>query len=320
MSVFSHCGWACLLMLTAFAAQAQGKAKSLPPIFAATPRHLARATVVASFPPKTFLENLTVEPSGQLLVTSLDEGLIYRIAPDGQKAVFARLKAKIAGIAPYGSQEYLVTAWDEQGAPAVYLVDARRAVRKLATIPGARFLNGLTALTARQYLIADSYRGCIWLFDVPTRRATVWLASPLLARADTLNPTPGVNGLKLRQGVLYASNTQRQLLLKIPVRQLRAGQPAVFVKAVNIDDFAFDKAGTLYGTTHIYNSVVAISPAGRVSVIAEGREGVSGSTALAFGRRPADAGAVYVITNGGMSLPPPSGIEAAKVVRLTLAP
>ena len=28
----------------------------------------------------------------------------------------------------------------------------------------------------------------------------------------------------------------------------------------------------------------------------------------------------YVITNGGMSLPPPSGIEAAKVVRLTLAP
>ncbi|MBW4443364.1 MAG: hypothetical protein KME10_19425 [Plectolyngbya sp. WJT66-NPBG17] len=41
-----------------------------------------------------------------------------------------------------------------------------------------------------------------------------------------------------------------------------------------------------------------------------------GTTAVAFGRSSTDLTHLYVTTNGGMSFPPPTGIESAKVLRL----
>ncbi len=52
-----------------------------------------------------------------------------------------------------------------------------------------------------------------------------------------------------------------------------------------------------------------------MTVLAGGAEGVTGSTALAFGRGE-NARAVFVVTNGGMSLPLQEGVQAAKIVRL----
>lgn len=107
------------------------------------------------------------------------------------------------------------------------------------------------------------------------------------------------------------------MLLRIPIKPNgSAGAPQVLGRDTNLDDFAFDARGNLYGTTHIYNSVVRITPDGKTSVLAEAAQGVTGSTALAFGRTKPDARSVYVVTNGGMSLPPPGGVQTAKVVRL----
>jgi hypothetical protein len=61
-----------------------------------------------------------------------------------------------------------------------------------------------------------------------------------------------------------------------------------------------------------YNSVIRISPEKQVTTIAKAEQGVTGSTALAFGR----GSSLYVTTNGGMSFPLPTGVEPAKVVRL----
>lgn len=61
-----------------------------------------------------------------------------------------------------------------------------------------------------------------------------------------------------------------------------------------------------------------IAPDGKKTIIAEGNEGVTGSTALAFGRDKANRKALFVVTNGGMSLPPKDGVQPAKIVRLTV--
>jgi hypothetical protein len=50
--------------------------------------------------------------------------------------------------------------------------------------------------------------------------------------------------------------------------------------------------------------------------IAQAEQGMTGSTALAFGKEEGDRAAVYVVTNGGLSFPPPTGLESAKIVRL----
>ena len=126
-----------------------------------------------------------------------------------------------------------------------------------------------------------------------------------------------MNGLKIYNNTLYASNTQRQHLIRIPIlSDYTAGSPELFLTNVNLDDFAFDEQGNLYGTTHVYNSVVRIARDGQITTIATAQQGVTGSTALAFGCREGDRTGIYVTTNGGMSLPLPTGLETAKVVRL----
>jgi hypothetical protein len=92
----------------------------------------------------------------------------------------------------------------------------------------------------------------------------------------------------------------------------------VFVQPAVIDDFAIDPAGNLYGTTHVFNSVVRIAPDGSMTTIAQAEQGMTGSTALAFGTG-SDCASVYVVTNGGMTLPPPEGVQSAEVVRLEIA-
>ncbi|NJN86989.1 MAG: gluconolactonase [Leptolyngbyaceae cyanobacterium SL_7_1] len=81
-------------------------------------------------------------------------------------------------------------------------------------------------------------------------------------------------------------------------------------------DFAFDAAGNLYGATHIYNSVIRIAPTGDITTIAQAEQGMTGSTAIAFGQQPSDRTGIYVVTNGGMFLPPATGVVPAAVVWL----
>jgi sugar lactone lactonase YvrE len=141
-------------------------------------------------------------------------------------------------------------------------------------------------LDGDRFLIADSYKGVIWEFDAKTRKHGVWLEGAELARSNPNNPFPGVNGLKRFGNVIYATNTERQKLLRIPIGAKGvAGKPQMVVENINGDDFAIDKRGNLYVTTHVYNSVVRVAPDGKVKIIAEGNQGVTGSTALALDAR-----------------------------------
>ncbi|MGB8698761.1 MAG: hypothetical protein WCD18_05030, partial [Thermosynechococcaceae cyanobacterium] len=192
------------------------------------------------------------------------------------------------------------------------------SVAAIAELPDAIFLNGITPLSSEIYLIADSYRGAIWQLNLTHHQVALWIEHPLLARSEPDAVFPAVNGLKIFDQVLYASNTQQQTLVRIPIQNnLHPGEPEIFVEGVNIDDFAFDTAGNLYGTTHVFNSVVQVSPQGEVVVIAGAEQGMVGTTALAFGQGEHRTHA-YVVTNGGMSYPPPTGLETAKVVQLAI--
>ncbi len=161
-------------------------------------------------------------------------------------------------------------------------------------------------------------RADLWEVDTRSRTAVVWLEHPSLAHAaDPFHPVPqfpGVNGLKIFGDTLYASSTEQQKLVRIPLGEDgSAGRPEVFMTSINLDDFAFDVEGNLYGTTHVYNNVVRITPARVVTVVAELAQGLAGSTAAGFGRTDADRTALYVTTNGGMS-------SAARTNSRTLRP
>jgi putative intracellular protease/amidase/sugar lactone lactonase YvrE len=289
----------------------------LPPIFANTPEAIVPATVVAEFPVNTFLENIAIASQGDIFVTSYEEGKIYRLTPSGDKSEFAKIDGTIAGIVVDREDNLLVASSIGSQTLAVFHINQNGTVETLVTLPDAIFLNGMTYLTGDRYLIADSYKGAIWEIDAHAKTARIWLQHERLARSNPNNPFPAVNGLKIYANTLYASNTQRQQLVRIPINSdYTAGTPELFLTNVNLDDFAFDVNGNLYGTTHVYNSAVKIAPDGQVTTIAKAEQGMTGNTALAFGRTPSDITAIYVTTNGGISLPPETGVAPGLVVRL----
>lgn len=291
----------------------------LPPIFAETPVSLAVSRQIAAFPVNTFLESVAVSADNTLFVTSHLDGKVWRIGADGVPVVHATIAGKATGLAFTATGNLLLTAWDAENVPTVFTVSPQGEATVLVTLPDAIFLNGLTPLAGDIYLIADSYLGAIWALDAAAKTVKIWLKHSALARSADDKEFPAVNGLKLYDGALYASNTEKMQLVKMPLQpDGQPGEPEIFLQPVNLDDFAFDQDGNLYGTTHVYNSVIKIAPDRSMTTIAQAEQGMTGSTALAFGRGADDRTSLYVVTNGGMSFPPPTGVEPAKVVRLEI--
>jgi hypothetical protein len=289
----------------------------LPSIFAESPVILVPACQIADFPVNTFLESIAINTDGTLFFTSHLDGKVFRMGKDGIPTVHATISGKAAGLVFTSDGDLLLSAWNDRDISTVFVISPQGEVTVLVTMTDAMFLNGLTPLQSDRYLVADSYRGAIWELNTTEKTAKIWLEHPYLARSSSDREFPAVNGLKVYGNTLYASNTEKMQLVKIPIQlDGQPGEPEIFLQPVNLDDFAFDRDGNLYGTTHIYNSVVKIEPSGYITIIAQAEQGVSGSTALAFGRSEDDRTRIYVVTNGGMSFPPPTGLESAKVVRL----
>jgi sugar lactone lactonase YvrE len=242
---------------------------------------------------------------------------VYKVTSKGEKEKFASVKGKVTGIAAYGKDKFILTGNDENDKSEIYLLDTKGTISKLMDLPDAQFVNGITHLSGDDFLVADSYKGSIWKVNAKEKTASEWLADDLLKRGSEQNPTPAANGIKIYNNTAYISNTQNQLLLKVKITNGKPAKPEVFVSNVNLDDFIFDAAGNLYGTTHVYNNVVKISPEKKVTIIAEQPQGVSGSTACVL-KKNAKGYTLYVSTNGGMSFPPPTGIEESKIVVLSI--
>jgi hypothetical protein len=292
----------------------------LPKIFAESVVNLVPSRQIVDFPVETFLESIAINTNGTIFITSHLEGKVFRLEKDGIPFVHASINGKATGLVLTTDGNLLLSGWDDQNIPTVYLVSSQGEVTVLVKIPDAMFLNGLTPLTENRYLAADSYRGVIWELNTVEKGYKVWLEHPYLARSSPDKEFPAVNGLKIYDNILYASNTEKMQLVKIPLQlDGQPGEPEIFLQPVNLDDFAFDRDGNLYGTTHIYNSVIKITPSGLITIIAQAEQGMTGSTALAFGQGEDDNTSIYVVTNGGMSFPPSTGLEPSKVVRLDVA-
>lgn len=107
------------------------------------------------------------------------------------------------------------------------------------------------------------------------------------------------------------------ILAKIPfMEDDSAGVPEVIYENVFIDDFTIDETGNIFGATHIYDSVIKITPQGKLTIIAQADQGVSGSTCVTM--QNGSQNTLLVSTNGGMLKPDPCNVVPAKIVKLEL--
>ena len=276
----------------------------------------AQARTVATWPKGSFVENLAVDSAGAIFVTLHTEKAVARVDPaNGTVTPFATFDTPVAGLAFAGDGSLIVSGGTPGRRPGViWRVTEDGSVSRVADLPDAAFLNGVTPLGER-FLVADSIGGRIYAIDPADGAVTTWLTDPKLAPSDA-SGTPGANGIKIFAGHAYISVTGSDTLYRAPLTNEAAGPLAIYAERLRADDFAIDTAGALYIATHPARSLVRLAPDGSRTTLAAAAHGMIGATAVAFGRTAADRHAVYVTTTGGTMTLPPDELEPAKLVRV----
>lgn len=306
-----------------------------------------KVSTVYQFPHNgSWVDNMVFRSDNSLLLTRLDAPEVWSIdtkSGHGELAYEFSNVTSTFGISQIGEDTYAVVAGDfdvetykpTAGSFSVWKLDfssyspgknqmtKREAVKasKIADLPEAQALNGMARLSENSplLLISDSPKGAIWKLDMETGKYSVALSdSTMLPSGDGL--PLGINGVKALDGYVYYSSTTRQQFCRVQVDRSASaiGPYEVVASGFVPDNFDIASDGTAYIATNTQNSVVTVTPEGRVFLIAGGQlsKDIPGPTSCLLA---ADGTTLYVGTNGGQVAPiMGSFMEPAKVTVIEL--
>lgn len=294
------------------------------------------------FPYDTYAENLAVRPNGQILVTPLNLPQLWLVEPNLPGEAFIAYDFPkvlgLAGIVEYQPDVFAVltgnfsisTGDPGTGTWAIWSVDfggvyvtsnettvtSPPHVKKIAAIPEATSLNGLSVLSnaERQYLMAgDVKTGVIYRVEVETGEYAAIINDTYTAPGPTYDfDTCATDGIKVVDDILYFDNCGQGTLVKVPLNTSN-GTPAGDFEVVATrltsydqwDDFTFDCEGNIFIATGGADTVQRIDAQGQVEIIAGSLNStaIAESTSTKFGRREGDDDVLYVTTGGRAGTP-----------------
>jgi sugar lactone lactonase YvrE len=246
-------------------------------------------------------------------------GEIVVFTSDGKLRPFAKLPVGSGGLMmclAFDATGILYASVNSSDASVrgVWAFEPDGHARRLSALPEGAFANGIALDGHGHIIVADSFMGVLWQIPVKGGDAKTWLRSDLLLPRPLVGQFPGANGLQRVADSVVVAVSDRSLLLQIPIEfDGSAGTPDILATTVPTDDFAVAPDGTLYLTTHPFNSVVRLSKNGQLSVVAGGMQHIFGPTSAAVG----PDGALYVATDGGLYRPSPGVKPRARLVRLS---
>ncbi|EGR45476.1 uncharacterized protein TRIREDRAFT_111095 [Trichoderma reesei QM6a] len=307
---------------------------------------LRPVSTLFEFPNPSYIENLAVRSNGQILISDLSTSQLTLFDPSAsgpKKPVFVHDFTEslgLAGIAEYQPDVFAVITGNTSftsdvpsaGTWIVWSVDLRGvdissthgqvgllasppAVKKIAHVEAAQFLNGISVLSEQDQtlLVGDVNGGVIWRLDIKTGHYEVAINNTYtqLYPATPFSAS-GVDGLHVRDGFVYFTNFGNGTFNKMPIN--RDGTPAGPVTTLahnhgplhEYDDFTFDCDGNAFVVTGGENTIEMISADGKRQVVVAGNlnsTAIAEPTSCAFGRGPHDKNILYVVTAGGMETP-----------------
>lgn len=268
-------------------------------------------------------EGITMNKSGDLFVGISTTGNLYRLrnghGPSGevQHSLVATLSPGLFGLAVDARGDLLaaVASFD----PATHGVWLIPAYGSPARIPGSHaiFFPNALAFDARGNLYITSSSGPpaaggwldgqIWRVP-PGGQAELWLQHELLTGTGdpaTGPPFPlGVNGIAHRHGELVVANTEKGLVVTIPVQGDHPGSPATLASGLSYPDgLALDVHGAAYVVEIGLSRLVRLTSSG-IQPLAGPLDGVHFATSLVFGTVAGDQTSVF-LANAALPLPFP---------------
>jgi hypothetical protein len=275
------------------------------------------AHLVTSWPVGTFVENIALLPDGDFVVSLHNRHELVRVGRDGTTSLLAILPASPAGVVAAADGVFVAAGEPGSGPHAIFHVGFNGSVRRLLDVPNTLFLNGFTPARPGFAYCVDSIMGSVYEIDFTRAAARVVLTHELLGKISADPMMPGVNGIKLGDDALWLTNTDRALILRAAMDgDGPDGTLDVVAEHLRGDDLALDKAGNLYITTHIHNTLIRLARDGDRVALAGPDQGLHGATACAFGPAPDDDDALFATTTGGIVMPVDGITREAKLVRL----
>ena len=264
-------------------------------------------------------ESVTVNPDRSLTVSMLgfftqQPPELLRISPSGQQSVLVPGNAgeAISGVVRgrHGSVYYNMISADPARS-GIWRLPPDGTPERIAATPGA-FLNGLTIDPVTQTLYAcDSATGTIWSVPASGGTATQWLVDPALAPAQSGPGHLGVNGVEFHQNAVWASNTDKGTLLRIPITRTGAPGPVRLAASglSGIDDFKFltSRSGIAVVPLNGPNEVAVVYPDGRSRVVLTAADGLASPSDIFI------SGTRLYITDSGRLTPHDSKIQEARI-------
>ncbi|WP_431873221.1 hypothetical protein [Amycolatopsis sacchari] len=241
-------------------------------------------------------ESIALEPGGGVVIGMIPARQVVRVAPDGAVAVLTTMPLPpggggttpvvgdpvVTGVARADSGTvYFLYSSGQGGLTGIWQLPRSGAPRLVVPLPADTMPNALVIDGPRKrFLVTDSAGGRIWQAPLGGGRATVWSADPTLAP----NGFFGANGMKVHDGAVWASNSDRGTIVRIPVTR-DGGSGRAEVRATGlagIDDFDFTGRGDeILAAINQANELVRVNANGTHDILLDAGDGMQGTTAVA---------------------------------------
>jgi sugar lactone lactonase YvrE len=299
-----------LLVVTAFAATGAAANGQVGPFVTFDP-------AAGEFP-----ESITADKTGDLYVSMFVLDQVRRIDATGAQTVFARLPrgATPAGVKLDASGTLyvaatgfdLATGQTDPTTRGVYRIGRDGSAERMPGTDAIAFPNDLAFDNRGNLYVTDPAGGAVWRID---RSGAVvrWLDDPLLHGTGALLGFPyGANGIAFSRGRLIISNTERGLLVAVPIEPSgEAGAPTVEAASpslIGVDGIALDVHGDVYCAVNGQDTLVTVQADGSIKVLATGADGLDQPSSVAFGTGESDHGSLFVVDFAVASPAPTPGV------------
>jgi sugar lactone lactonase YvrE len=279
-------------LLTVIALAGFATAQVAVPAFAST-SPLSDAREVAHFDVNTLQqpENITLEHGGAADVTFNRARQVARIGTDGSVTILATLPAPATGTATAsgivrGKDGSLYVNYNAGSQSGIWRIAPGGGTPvQVVALPDVKVLNGLALDQGRDTLYAtDSRSGTVWKVSLHSGTASLWVQGVELEPSTASSSGFGANGIKVHDGAVWVSNTDKGTLLRIPIgAHGAAGAVTTVAQGLTaIDDFAFTGDGdTVLAAQNFVSEVSLVHPDGTHQTVLTATDGLSNPTSIA---------------------------------------
>jgi sugar lactone lactonase YvrE len=236
-------------------------------------------------------ENITLEPGGAADVTFNQARQVARVSKDGSVSILATLPAPATGTAKVsgivrGKDGSLYVNYNAGSQSGIWrIAPGDRTPVQVVALPEVKFLNGLTLDRRQDNLYAtDSISGTVWKVSLKSGTASVWARGAEFEPSTARSSGFGANGIKVHDGAIWVSNTDKGTLLRVPIGvHGTAGAVTTVAQGLTaIDDFAFTGDGdTVLAAQNFVSEVSIVHPDGTHQTVLTATDGLSNPTSIA---------------------------------------